>query len=38
MERKTIETETALVEYLGTALYVATILYLGERPTYPAKG
>lgn len=28
MEAKTIESETALVEYLGTALYVETLAYL----------
>jgi hypothetical protein len=38
MQRKSLESEMALAEYLGADLYVATILYLGERLTYPAKG
>lgn len=29
MESKTIESELALVEYLGQEAYVATILFLG---------
>jgi hypothetical protein len=28
----------ALVEYLGTVLYVETILYLGRLPTFAEKG
>jgi len=31
MQEKTLDTELALVEYLGTEVYVATILFLSYR-------
>lgn len=34
MDTKTLESELALVEYLGIDLYVKTILYFGTLPAF----